>query len=643
MLRATDRTLCAAVLLYLGVIAARADDAAGPAKPVSQAPEPQAHWAFRPLAEVAPPPVVSSTWGRTPIDRFILATLEAHSAHAGTLAPMPEADRATLLRRVTFDLTGLPPKPQDLAAFLADTTDDAYEKVVDRLLCSHAHAERYAQHWLDLARYADSDGFEHDRARPDAWRYRDWVIDAIARDLPLDEFIRQQVAGDELYPDDPAAAVATGFLLCGPDMPDLNLQGERRHNVLNEMTATLGSVFLGLQVGCAQCHDHKWDPITQADFYQLRACFEGVALFTPHPLGRVAHERGGPAPQSFVYLRGDFRRPDAEVQPGFPQAVNPWGDQLPLTPSRASFGRRTALAHWLTRPDHPLVPRVLANRLWQWHFGQGLCRTASDLGTAGDVPLHAQLLDWLAAELVRCGWSARHMHRLLVSSSVHRTASRPVALADVATAHVDPAPAWRALLAADPENRLWGRFPRRRLEAEEIRDALLAVGGILNQRRGGPGVMPPLPAELEATLLPGQWTTSPDPADHYRRSVYLFVRRNLRDPLLEAFDRPDTLASCPVRGRSTTAPQALALLHAPVAMEAAQGLARLAAAEAGDDRAAFITACFRRALCRLPSSLEQKLGVEFVQREGASPADAAGRKVDFCRALLNTNEFIYLD
>lgn len=643
MLRAAYRTLSAATLLSLAVIVARADDAAGPTQAATPAPERQAHWAFRPLAEVAPPQVASSAWVRTPIDRFILAALEARSDHAGKLGPMHEADRATLLRRVTFDLTGLPPEPQDLANFLADPSDDAYEKVVDRLLSSRAYAERYAQHWLDLARYADSDGFEHDLTRPDAWRYRDWVIDAIARDMPLDEFIRQQVAGDELYPDDPAAAVATGFLLCGPDMPDLNLQEERRHNVLNEMTAAVGSVFLGLQVGCAQCHDHKWDPITLADFYRLRACFEGLALFAPHPLGRVAHERGGPAPQSFVYLRGDFRRPDKEVRPGFPQAVNPWGDQVPGTPSNASFGRRTALARWLTRPDHPLVTRVLANRLWQWHFGEGLCRTTSDLGTAGDTPVHLQLLDWLAAELVRCGWSARHMHRLLVTSSVYRTASRPATPPDLAVGHADPAPVWRALLAADPENRLWGRFPRRRLEAEEIRDALLAVGGILNRRCGGPGIMPPLPAELEATLLPGQWKTSSDPADHYRRSVYLFVRRNLRDPLLEAFDRPDTLASCPVRGRSTTAPQALALLHAPLAMEAAQGLARLAAAEAGDNRAAFVTACFRRALCRLPSDAELRLGVEFLQREGVSPDQAADRQVDFCRALLNTNEFIHLD
>jgi hypothetical protein len=587
--------------------------------------------------------VVHADWARTPVDRFILAALEAHSAEGAELAPMPEADRGTLLRRVTFDLTGLPPTPQELADFLSDPRPDAYEKTVDRLLASHAYAERYAQHWLDLARYADSDGFEHDHARPDAWRYRDWVIDAFARDLPLDEFIRQQVAGDELYPDDPAAELATGFLLCGPDMPDLNLQEERRHNVLNEMAATIGSVFLGLQLGCAQCHDHKWDPLTQEDFYSLRACFEGLDLFTPHPLGRVAHERGGEAPPSFLFLRGDFRQPGPVVQPGFPRLVDRWADQIPPPPSRASRGRRTALARWLTRPDHPLVTRVLANRLWQWHFGTGLCRTPSDVGTAGDVPVHVDLLDWLAAELVRSGYSARHMHRLLVTSSVYRTVSRPPAQADRPGPQPDAATVWRALLAADPENRLWGRFQRRRLEAEEVRDALLAVGGLLNVRRGGPGVMPPLPPELEATLLRGQWQTSPHRADHYRRTVYLFVRRNLREPLLEVFDRPDTLVSCPVRGRSTTALQALALLHAPLAWEAAEGLARLCSAEAGDDPAAFVSACFRRALARLPSEAEQKRALEFLEGTSMAAAAADDRRVDFCRALLNTNEFVYID
>lgn len=642
MITTVDRIFCAALLLCAAHQVVWAEEAHAPTALGDLPPQVQAHWAFQPLAGVAPPQVSASDWVRTPVDRFILAALARRNEGGSTLAPLHEADRPTLLRRVTFDLTGLPPTPQELAAFLADTSADAYEKVVERLLASHAYAERYAQHWLDLARYADSDGFEHDHVRPAAWRYRDWVIDAIARDLPLDEFIRQQLAGDELYPDDPAAALATGFLLCGPDMPDLNLQEERRHNVLNEMAATVGSVFLGLQVGCAQCHDHKWDPLSQQEFYSLRACFEGLDLFAPHPLGRVAHERGGPAQQSVLYLRGDFRRPGPPIQPGFPRVANPWGDVAAPASASASLGRRTALARWLTRPDHPLAMRVLANRLWQWHFGEGLCRTPSDLGTAGDIPLHLELLDWLAAELARSGFSARHMHRLLVTSSVYRTASRTAASAE--TDHAPPqAAAWQALLAADPENRLWGRFPRRRLTAEEVRDALLAVGGLLNTRRGGPGVMPPLPKELEPTLLRGQWQASPDPADHHRRSLYLFVRRNLRDPLLEAFDRPDTLASCPVRGRSTTAPQALALLHAPLAWEAAQGLARLASAEANDDPAAFVIACFRRALARSPREAELKLALDFLKSDPGAAPDADARRIDLCRALLNTNEFVYID
>ncbi|MCL6502189.1 MAG: DUF1549 and DUF1553 domain-containing protein [Pirellulales bacterium] len=643
MVRSLLFRACAMLLICAGRCIARAEDGAERDLGGGLPADVQAHWAYRPLAEVRPPQVGRSEWVRTTVDRFILAAIEARATEGVALVPLPEAARTALLRRVTFDLTGLPPTPEELAAFLEDRAADAYEKVVDRLLASHAHAERYAQHWLDLARYADTDGFEHDQIRPEAWRYRDWVIDAIARDMPLDEFIRRQVAGDELYPDDPEAAVATGFLLCGPDMPDLNSQEERRHNVLNEMTATVGSVFLGLQVGCAQCHDHKWDPIRQTEFYRLRACFEGLALFARHPLGRVVQQRGGVAGASHVYVRGDFRRAGPEVGPGFPRVANPWGEEVEAAPSGASFGRRAALARWLTRPDHPLVTRVLANRLWQWHFGRGLCRTPSDVGTAGDVPVHAELLDWLAAELVRGGWSARRMHRLLVTSAVYRTASRPAGWGGADRDAERAMTAWRNLLAADPENVLWARFPIRRLAAEEVRDSLLAVGGLLQGRRGGPGVMPPLPAELEATLLRGQWQTSPNPLDHYRRSVYLFVRRNLRDPLLEAFDRPDTLASCPLRGRSTTAPQALALLHAPLAWQAAEGLARLARVEAGDDAAAVVRYCMRRAWGRDPSERELALATRFLSDGGPLRIGSQDRLVDLCRALLNANEFVYID
>ena len=237
------------------------------------------HWAYRPLTGAEPPPVDDPRWGQHPIDRFIFAEWQAKA-----LTPLPRAGRATLIRRLSFDLTGLPPTPAEVDAFVHDASPDAYERLVDRLLASLAYGERFAQHWLDLARFAESDGFEHDLVRPNAWRYRDWVIDALNRDLPYDEFVRLQIAGDELHPADPAAAVATGFLLCGPDMPDINLQDERRHLLLNEMTSTVGAVLLGLQVGCAQCHDHKFDAITQFDFYRLRAFFEPADVFGEHPI-----------------------------------------------------------------------------------------------------------------------------------------------------------------------------------------------------------------------------------------------------------------------------------------------------------------------------------------------------------------------
>ena len=380
------------------------------------------HWAFSPLVRPEVPAVRDKAWPTGSVDCFILARLESKG-----LRPQPPADRRTLLRRVTFDLTGLPPTPDDAAAFLADDSPQAYQRVVDRLLASPAYGERWGQHWLDLARFAETDGFEHDKVRPQAWRYRDWVIEALNRDLPVDEFIRLQIAGDELRPDDPQAAVATGFLLAGPDMPDLNLQEERRHMVLNEITSTVGAVFLGLQLGCAQCHDHKYDPISQADFYRLRAIFETAELFASQSAGRVVRE-SGLAPVSHLMVRGDFRRMGATVEPAFPRIVNAAGASIPPSAEGASCsGRRAALARWLTRPDHPSVTRVLANWIWQQHFGQGLCRTPSDFGLMGEEPSHPELLDWLATELVRDGWSMKQLHRLLVTSATYRQSSRPSA------------------------------------------------------------------------------------------------------------------------------------------------------------------------------------------------------------------------
>jgi hypothetical protein len=328
-------------------------------------------------------------------------------------------------------------------------------------------------------------------------------------------------------------------------------------------------------------------------------------------------------------------------------------------------GRRTGLAGWLTRPDHPLTTRVIANRLWQLHFGQGIVRTSSDFGTAGDRPSHPELLDWLATELPRQGWSLKRMHKLLLSSATYRQACLPTGREWTAEQRAGAAQNWRRALAVDPENRLLARMNRLRLDGEAIRDALLVAGDRLSARRGGPGVMPPLPQEMLATLLKGQWKDSPDAVDHRRRSVYIFVRRNLRYPLLDVFDRPDTNASCPQRNRSTTAPQALTLLNSELALDAARDFAGSVLTQVGPDRAAQIELCYRRALGRHPTELERATAADFLERQakrlreegrGASAlalpstpppsgtdVHSVAALTDFCLALFNLNEFIYLD
>ncbi len=668
------------------------------------------YWSFRPLARPEVP-ALQTMDAANPIDVF----LERRLREKG-LVPLGRADRTTLLRRVTFDLIGLPPTPHETASFLNDAAPEAYERVVDRLLASPGYGERWGQHWLDLARFAETDGFEFDAVRPNAWRYRDWVIDALNRDLPYDQFVQQQIAGDELWPDDPQAAIATGFLLCGPDMPDINDQDERRHTILNELTGTVGSVFLGLSVGCAQCHDHKIDPISQPDFYRLRAFFDRGDMFKDHPIAtpdeRTVHEaarmvtaplekelkqlddaarkrlreqnpdlqptaadlkgaltedertrrdelvpelarlpkvpelahgrvfKNGGERTSVVAIRGDFKRPGAEVQPAFLRVADrekveekevgrvaqPTGERL----------TRSDLARWLTRADHPLVPRVMANRLWQFHFGEGLCRSPSDFGYSGSDPSHPELLDWLASELTRDGGGLKRMHRMLMTSAAYQRAARP-GTDDSARAR------WAALLSADPDNRWCGRMTPRRLEGEAIRDAILSAAGVLSERQGGPGARPPLPKEMIATLLKNQWTVSPDEEDHRRRSIYLMVRRNLRYPLFEVFDRPDTNATCAKRSRSTVAPQALALLNSELSLSLAETLASRITREAtGADR--HVELAFQLVLGRHPTGEELAWSNDFL-REDSRPNQADRRSAlqRLCLALFNANEFLYVD
>jgi hypothetical protein len=579
------------------------------------------HWAFGPIVRPTVPDhstLANASWIENPIDAFVLAELAA-----AKLQPMPEADRSTLIRRLTFDLTGLPPTIEDIDQFNTDASADAYERLVERLLASPAFGERWAQHWLDLARFAETDGFEHDKLRPDAWKYRDWVISAMNDDLPFDRFALLQIAGDEISPENRSA---TGFLTSGPDMPDINLQAERRHSYLNEMTSTVGSVFMGLQIGCAQCHDHKFDPISQRDFYRFRAFFDQAFEFTknkvmPFPAGNKF------STTSRLMIRGDFRREGETLKPAFIRIAN----ASAARPKLEQRSLRQSLAGWVTSLKNPLTTRTLANRLWLYHFGAGLSTTPSDLGTVGDIPFHVDLLNWLATEISRQQWSLKRMHRLIVLSATYRQVSRlPAEASD------DLRTAWKKSHEHDPDNRLWSRGSRRRLEGEAIRDAMLFVSNDLSQRRSGPGIRPPLPPELVKTLLKNQWPVSKDPRDYSRRSIYLFVRRNLRYPLFEAFDKPDTNASCPQRNKSTIAPQALMLLNSELTMAAAKGLARTTTTNVGTQTAKQVDFIYRQCLARQPSPQESKLAIRFV-------SSSEQGLLDFCLAVLNLNEFIYVD
>lgn len=614
------------------------------------APADKEHWAFQPLGFPAIPRQKSSNQDGvintaikdsvlpkvSAIDAFLTEQLRNQGLHF-----QPVAEPATLLRRVSLVLTGLPPTVAEQTNFFSDPSPHAYEKVVDRLLASPGYGERWGQPWLDLARFAETDGFEFDHVRPEAWRYRDWVIAALNRDLRYDQFLTLQLAGDEQG--DP---VATGFALAGADMPDLNSQDERRHMILNEMTATVGSVFLGLTMGCAQCHDHKYDPISMADFYRLRASFDNIELFKTRPEGRVLFEPNGNPRVSYILARGDFRRPGAVIQAGFPRVFDPRGmvSELPQAFSNATR-RRSALAAWLTDAGHPLVARVIVNRAWQQVFGKGLVPTPSDFGLMGEVPTHPQLLEWLARDFITQGWSLKKLHRQLVLTRAFQQSGVPM---DELT--------WRKSREKDANNRNLSRWERRRLEGETIRDSLLVAAGLLQRRQGGPGVMAALPPELMATLLKGQWTEHGDPREHQRRAIYLFARRNLRYPLFEVFDRPDALTSCPQRGRSISAPQALLMLNAREVHAAAAALADDLLNKTNDNKNRLQLA-FQRVLARFPSNRESSILNEFLDKrrdEKTRAANSLREKkdtlvteraawTDICLALFNANEFVFLE
>ena len=628
------------------------------------------HWAFQPLARVETPAVKDAAWARNDVDRFILAALEAKG-----LRPSPPADRRTLIRRATFDLLGLPPTPEEVEAFVADGSPDAWERVVDRLLASPHYGERWGRHWLDLARYADSSGFHNDLDRPHAWRYRDYVIRSFNEDKPYARFIAEQLAGDEVSGADEETLVATGFCRNGPSNDDNmgNNKEQYRLDELDDVISTTSTVFLGLTVGCARCHDHKTDPISSADYYRLLAVFNGTekrGVPKPDESAKTKEtvklqaliETKAKVPPTYLLGRGSLQNKGPEVAPAVPAVLASAPVKFPEPePDAKSSGRRRVLAEWIASPSNPLTWRVLANRIWQHHFGRGLVGTPSNFGFKGERPTHPELLDFLASQLIADGGRWKPLHRLLLTSATYRQAAgaekylvisnqsgnqSPVATQSLITNHFTRA------IALDPDNTLLWHMNLQRLEAESLRDSILAVSGKLNPQPGGPGIKPRLRADLLPASQRNKWpaVTTEGPAQ-WRRSVYIYVKRQLLMPMLELFDAPTTTDSCAERTRSVVPTQALVLMNDEFVEDQAGFLAQRVATEAGGDLVKTIERMHLLALARGPSAERLKQVTTFVAARESSYAAEAGAKetprqralTDLAHVLFNSSEFITIE
>lgn len=713
-------------------------------------PEERAYWFYQPLRRPEPPRFSTGDRVRTPLDALVLAKLRAKK-----LSFNPDADKRTLLRRASLDLLGLPPTRQEMELFLSDKSPNAYEKALDRLLDSPHYGERWGRHWLDVAGYADSDGDgTKDTPRPYAWKYRDYVIRSLNADKPMDRFIVEQLAGDELVPrpwknlnaEQIELLTATGFLRTAPDGTTSGGVAEAQQQMIDTLKI-VSSSLLGLTVGCAQCHDHKYDPIPQADYYRLRAVFEPafdplhfrrpaqrlVSLYTEAERARAAAveaeagkmqakynakqtkyvraafekeltkfpvaerdklraafdapaakrtaeqkklvavnpklnlrpgvlyqynqpaadelkkdqakiqakraekpvedflavlgEVQGKIPPTRIFYRGDARQPLDEVRPGDLTIAAPDGARLELPAGDAkkpSSGRRLAYAQHLTNGQHPLLGRVLANRLWLHHFGRGIVETPGDFGILGQRPTHPELLDWLATEWVRQGWSLKRMHKLVMLSTVYRQSSRRESAKD----------------AIDSANALYGRFAVRRLEAEALRDRILATSGRLDRTPFGPAV----PVVEDAV---GQVTV---PDDKPRRGVYLQVRRSKPVAFLTTFDGPGGELNCDRRISSTAAPQALMLMNSDFVLRQAGHFARRLVGQTGKPDAQKLLLAWQLAYQRPIEPDERDAAGRFLARQRALHQKAGGKTdvnlaawTDLCQQLLSSNEFLYVD
>jgi mono/diheme cytochrome c family protein len=677
---------------------------AGATWPAGAAVAQPAWWSFKKVSRPAVPVAKNASRARTPIDQFIFHTLEAKG-----LTPAPEADRRTLIRRATFDLHGLPPAPEEVEAFVKDQDPKAYEKLIDRLLASARYGERWGRHWLDVVRYADTGGFETDVYFANAWRYRDYVIRSFNSDKPYNTFVKEQIAADEIWPDNldldgsyelPKSKVenlerriGTGLYTLGALPVEFTFFGDQyRAEWQAEAVETTAAAFLGLTFNCARCHDHKFDPISQRDYYRLSAVFAGsedrevpivskMAIFEYtrfqtravvaeqlkqklQALDAAARKRHGatgkyakfeytaaerderetllrqigdayvkaptpvamanllvhtePVHDTYVLTRGDFKQRGEKVKPGFPGFLGAAPEIEEPEGNRFIPQRRKALAEWLTSNEHPLTARIMVNRIWQGHFGSGIVATSNDFGRQGEAPSHPELLDWLASEFMANNWSVKALHKQIMLSAAYQFSSEYIA----------------DNLSKDPENRYVWRMNRRRLEAEAIRDTVIATAGSLNTKMYGVPVVPPLAAdERDGMRDMSQWPVSADPAEFNRRGVYLFVKRSFRNPMMETFDAPDSSASCPRRETSTVAPQSLAMMNSEFMTSHADKLAARLRKEAATPEAQ-VDRAFRLAIGRAPDAAEKVKALEYLSRASLSK---------FCLLLYNLSEFLYVD
>ncbi|MBL8175627.1 MAG: PSD1 domain-containing protein [Bryobacterales bacterium] len=640
------------------------------------------HWAFQPVRRAALPAVQAKNWVRNPIDHFVLAKIEK----AG-LTPSAEADRGTLLRRVSLDLTGLPPTAEELKSFLADQRADAYERAVDRLLASPHYGERWGRLWLDLARYADSDGYTIDAPR-EMWMYRDWVIQSINKDQPFDEFVIEQVAGDLLPNATTQQLIATGFHRNTPSNYEGGIDFEQyRVEAVADRVITTGSVFMGLTLGCARCHDHKYDPVTQKEFYQIFAFLNNVDEIDKEadrkdfnrpflPVGSAdeltryhawesqlqslegelnafrdtlpgegqplhvgvverqrsidAHRKRMPKVTRALVMREMAKPRVSYIHLGgdFTRkgaTVEP-GVPGVLPPLGKAEGRPSRLdfARWMVAKNNPLTARVTVNRIWQKYFGKGIVDTENDFGVMGERPSHPELLDWLAMEFMEKGWSQKALHKTIVMSAAYRQDS-------------DGRP---EVKKADPENRLLARQSRLRLDAELVRDSALVASGLLTAKVGGPSVFPPLPPGANSvTQVSREWKTSTGP-ERYRRGVYTWFQRSAPHPGLILFDAPDATVTCTRRIRSNSPLQALTLLNDDAYFEFAQALAeRLLKENPGTDGAR-LQQGFVYALNRGPSGDEESRLLKLLRAQRDANKDEKAAWTAVSRVLLNLDEFM---